>query len=473
MTVTLDPAIGSLKPAFSKDADEYRSSWSDLHVELLVKEVQRDRGRLGGEVWAYSTMPERPGLFYWGHHGLDSARSRNELARELAKGFGTDIHPDTWAELVLRACIETGQAYRSTSRPVELRSVQARPGARDLFAGLVPAGETTTLVGDGGSTKSTLLRLLCLAVVTGQPLGGWRPLQQGPVLILDYETNEHEFADGMRALARANGLEDIPDGLHYLNLQRPLTTELGDLRAHAARLDVVLVALDSIVAALSGSANDDDAAKDHMNALRSFGPATRIANTHITKGAALGGPDGKPIAPSSFGSRFFFHYSRSQLILTKSDERDVEGGAEVDVVVQHNKRNRGRKALPFLLRWFFSGDDLVIRCEQPGETTGAVLEQMTPQDRIRYELRKGALYTSQLSEQTGLDSKKLHGAIRRMPDVLRLNPEGGSGRNHEALFGLANRVNGTYEKRRQTSSRDEVSDEVSGAHRSPVSGIRF
>ncbi len=443
--------LSKLKPVMARNADEYRFTWAEQAAQIVVRDVQRDRGRLSGEVWAYSTLAEVPGLVYWGHHGLDSSRSRNDLVRELRANFGERIEQETWSEMVMYACVQTGQAYRSISQPIELRTVQPRPGTRDLFAGLVPLGETTTLVADGETGKSTLLRLLCLAVVTGQPIGGWRPLVTGPALILDYETNASEFAEAMLALTRSIGLEETPAGLYYLNLQKPLVDEIAELRAHAARLGVVLVALDSIVAALRGSASDDDAAKDHMNALRTFAPATRIAATHITKSAAIGNSDGKKAPPSSFGSRFFFHYSRSQLLLTKSDERDVEGGSEIDVVVEHKKRNRGRKSLPFLLRWHFSADDTVIRCERVSDTTGAVLEHMTQSERIRHELKRArrALTLSQLKEITGFDQGSLTKAISRMPDVVRLNKDVGLGRSKEALYGLAENGPGGSEKARQ------------------------
>lgn len=446
-----EPQSIQLKPAMTVFADEYHFAWGDLAVKLVVRDVQRDRGRLNGEVWAYTTIHNEPGLVYWGHHGLDSSRSRSDLVRELRTNFGPRIELTTWSDMVMYACVQTGQAYRSTSTPIELRAVGRRPGARDLFPGLIPMGETTTLVGDGETGKSTLLRLLCLAVVTGHTIAGWRPLATGPALILDYETNQYEFSEAMLALARAIGLDAIPAGLHYLSLQKPLVDEIVEVRAHAARLGAVLVAEDSIVAALRGSASDDDAAKDHMNALRTFGPATRIANTHVTKSAAIGNSEGKKTPLSSFGSRFFFHYSRSQLILTKSDERTVADGSEIDVVVLHNKRNGTKKVPPFLLRWHFTDDDSTIQCERVGETSGAVLEQMTQPERIRYELRaaRRALTVNQIAEATGLDRKSLAKAISRMPDLVRMDRDLGLGRGKEAFYGLGDYQNGSGEKVRQ------------------------
>ncbi len=416
-------------PTFTREGDEYHFDFEDAGVRLTIERIDESDGRLSGHVWARSIHPDRQGLLYWGWHGLDSPRSRADLAKEIAARTPA-VSLEAWRDMVLLACIEAGKAYRGATEHVELADVPRRVGLRLLFPG-IPLGETTTIFADGETGKSTLGRLLALAVVTGNPMGGFTPSLQGPVMFLDYETNRFEYAEDMLALCRGMGLSEIPRGLHYYEMQRPLAHEIPFLRAELDRTGAVFVFLDSIVAALSGAAKDDDAAKALMNGLRALGPATRLAATHITKEAAL--PDGiRKVPATAFGSRFFHAYSRSQFQMEKTDEHDDT----VNLVLLHKKINRGRKLTPIGLELTFQEGEhpaIVFRRTSPA---AAVLTHGTNPERIREALRRGEVDTKKLEEVTGLPAKTLSTTIGRMPDVERVNRMDGSGRGIVAVYRL-------------------------------------
>jgi len=144
-----------------------------------------------------------------------------------------------------------------------------------LVDGLVPAVGTALLYGDPGSKKTWSAMHLAVAVAAGADWLG-RPVEQGPVLILDEESGDHRMRRRLGAVMRGlNAPADL--SLAYVSLAgfKPADpADLAEIDSILAQVQPVLVVLDALADVLAGSENAVEDVMPLMQALR------RLADDH-------------------------------------------------------------------------------------------------------------------------------------------------------------------------------------------------
>jgi len=154
-------------------------------------------------------------------------------------------------------------------------ALQAVPPMRWLVDGLAPATGTALLYGDPGSKKTWSAMHLAVSVAMGADWLG-RPVEQGPVLILDEESGDHRMRRRLAQVMR--GLQapaDIP--LAYVSLAGFKPADPGDLAeidGIVANVQPVLVVVDALADVLAGNENSVEDTMPLMQALR------RLAEDH-------------------------------------------------------------------------------------------------------------------------------------------------------------------------------------------------
>lgn len=221
---------------------------------------------------------------------------------------------------------------------------------------------------------------------------------------------------------------DAPQ-IYYRQLHQPLVDIVDHLRVDRDRLNIGLFVVDSLSYACAGSLNDDDVARGAMTALRKLSPATRLCVAHISQDSARATKG--PIRP--FGSAFFWNSMRSGWEIRRAEESPPE---TIDLGLFPRKANDGQRVRPFALTVRFDGQDGPIRFDR-GDLTDSpdLIGRTNVSTRIRVALRAGALTTPELAEESGASEATVRYTVRKMPDVVQLNP--GSGRGKPATWGLS------------------------------------
>lgn len=304
--------------------DTYQFQW-DIGIAIeMARFTESSRDGLGCEIAVTSSLPPKPGLLHHARFNLMSTQARKTLATALdARVEGIDF-----SGLLEYACWHAIQQWRDGDPIINLWDVPPRATPRMLVDPFIEHGGPTTLYGDGGTGKSLIAMALALTVTAAIPLlGPVPPSVQGPVLYLDWETDEYIHSERLQALSRGYHGTLLPAPMHYRRQQSSLTESASYIKREVARLGVVLVIADSLGAARGGDADSADLTIRTFNAARAFGCPVLFVD-HLPKNAK---DRTKP-----FGSVFTHNLSRITWFAEK-------GGAGPGLVVglTNQKANNG------------------------------------------------------------------------------------------------------------------------------------
>ncbi len=390
-------------PEVQRLGDALAFTWPGLGVSLTFDQLRESHEGPLGEIAVSSAIL---GELHWSRLNLASAPAREGLVRKLEK----ILPADPWRAMLDRACRAVAVAMREGEPVVALSPVRAAD-SRHLVPRFLIQGETNLIFGDGGSGKSLLAETLAAAVAVGAPLAcGLTPTATCPALILDWETCRDEHEDRLAGIAAGFGCPRI-SGLFYRRMARAVADEAAVLRREIARLGVGLVVVDSLGPACGAEPESADAAIRSMNALRSFGPVTRLVVAHVSKLAAeqRSGP-AKP-----YGSVYVQNLARNVWEVRRAEEEseDLVLGAF------HRKVNRGRLLPPVGLRFEFGEGAIRLRSQDVGEQAD-LLARTSVAYRIQKVLTAGALDVATLAEEAGAGKDTVKRTLRRLADKGRV-----------------------------------------------------
>jgi hypothetical protein len=407
-----------------RHGDEFLVRWPAHRVECAVTGLREHSDGVAGELSVSHGGVE----LHWGRLSLASSQTREGVVRKL-----NTIVPDLpWRSILEVTCRATARALRESTATVALRGRRAT-GPRHLIDPVAPLGQIAVGFGDGGAGKGNLAVAFALAVGEAVSLpGAIYATARCPVLYLDWETDQDDLDDRVALLARGFSLAAVTK-LHYRRMVRPLTEEASALRAEVSRLGIGFVIIDSLAVACGSEPEGADAAIRTHAAMRSLGPVTCWCVAHVTKaGADQRGP-GRP-----FGSVFVQNLARSVWEIRRSE--DDQAGDELRMALFHRKVNGGRLHAPIALRFHFASDAVSLHGADIAEAPD-LLARTSVGSQVIALLRPGAKTAAGLAEELGISVDTVSRTLRRLakPDnarVVRLSPEGVTGRGAEALWGL-------------------------------------
>jgi len=413
-----------------RTGDGYGFVWHGYGFAVGFDQLRQERWGLTGEIHVRTSLAlaatGRPGHLFSGIYNLSKLEDRDKLAKALS----ANTVEVPWTDLLEVARVEATRLHRQGEPALRLRDVAHLP-QRFLFDPFVPAEQTSVLYGDGASTKSTFARVLALAYATGKRFGPIRPTGYGTVLVLDYETEAEEWAEGMRRLAAGIGLPEIPERVYYRRQWRPIADDQAQIRAEIARTGASYLIVDSMLLAL-GADVAPDAVAPFYNALRSFAGTTSTVLTHVNK------TDSQQTRgiPDPYGSIFVKNLGRSLWFLKREEGDD---GTSFEVALIHRKVNRGPLYKPVGFRWTFSDPDGPITLEETDPMDNPVLSAHgSIAQRIEAALHGGSLDTKTLADVVGAPIASTNTVAARLVKSGRLIQLGGSrGRGNTCVYGLA------------------------------------
>lgn len=231
-----------------------------------------------------------------------------------------------------------------------------------VLLGWVPAGHVTLLAAHGGTGKSTLALMLCVAVALGLPLFGI-PTRQGKVCFFSGEDGAALLRYRLRLVCRCMGVnvEDLDGRVFILDAtdhdptlfsevasagrREGVTTDTFErLREFMAAEDISLLIVDNASDAFDASEIDRARVRGFMRALARIARernAAVLLLAHVDKGTSRG--DRGPNSEGYSGSTAWHNSARSRLFMS----RDKDGA----LLLEHQKCNIGKLRDPLRLVW--------------------------------------------------------------------------------------------------------------------------
>lgn len=381
----------------------------DMAIELTVAQIHKRSGDIVGEVSvAYGADGTRShdGILHTGKMNMSSVQARSTLARYLNDRAGAANGPD-WADLLEDFCGRVLRTERSGRGVVRVGDRPERIAPRFQLDPILPWRKTTTFFGAGGTGKSTLAVAVGVSVQTGiSVVPGWSASPTN-VLYLDWETDEDDIDEKIKAIARGAGIDGAVT-MSYLPCHgRSFADQVEGIAEAVQATDAGFVIVDSVVHASGTSSSEGaDAAETTIRLYSSFAllEATVLAIDHVDKASA--NDPSRPAKP--YGSIFKENMARQAFEIRREDG----AGTKSSLALYNTKANRSRRmaAIGLSVEQSESGD--LIRYARD-EVSGALLKPLSLPNQVTSVLAHGAAHIKAIAEQLDVEEDKVRATLSR------------------------------------------------------------
>lgn len=433
-----------MKPDIRYEADEYFYTWAEDGIGLCLSGFREtDAGLIKANINVESTVPDNSGHVYWSYITLSTSADRDRVWKKIHAIVPLDDHQ--WEKRIDRVFQDAARKFTETPDPQILADVPLEEDAGYLFRPILPLGQVCIFMADQGVSKSYLQLYLAVCAAAGVgSIFGW-PAREGPVIYYDWETDGPSQRRRLEWVCRGLGLRSPPRNLHYLNMasRGRLMDRVRELRAQVARLEPVMVCVDSLTFATGADLNSTEFSGPTMTAIGSLGEGvTKVVSAHYAKQHREG-----PGRASVMGSGLFEFKARSLWEL----RRETEGGSSFNVAMIHRKLSDGADQPPLAYRLTFDNDARAATFGAARLEDSPELEERSLSVAARIRLLVKAkpdarVDTLEVSRALGISPDDAGRNLRRMPDMVRLSDNLG-GRGKPTVWGLGDRRNGNTETR--------------------------
>ena len=261
---------------------------------------------------------------------LTGKRSLIRTAAEAIPELNWDHIIEVVAENVVTAVREGEPVRRLVDLPVRER-------LSHRFWPYLVNGHPTLLFGLGGALKTTMAQYCAVNVAHGLARA-----EPGGVLVLDWESDEDEWRNGISMVSTGLGVS-IPENIVYRYCSQRLTDDIEELERVMAEFAIDLIIVDSAAYAVGGEPEKADATMQLYGALRTFRKTSLIIG-HVTN-------EQDPKRP--FGSVFWVNSARSVWQAKRVQET---GSDSLELGLYHRKVNAGKLLQPTGFRVTFRQD---------------------------------------------------------------------------------------------------------------------
>lgn len=318
------------KPQLEVVGDVYQFRWPETGVEMTLERLTEHKDGITAEITVALTTGETPGLLHFARLNLLSTPTRAQVQKALT----ARVDHIAWGTALEQVCLMAVDRYRTGDPVIDLREVDLTQATRWRIRPYVEDMAATILFADGGTGKSLFGLALATTQASGKPVLGELIGEPGPVMYLDWESDESTHAERLAAICKGAGIKDAP-AIYYRRMVASLKESAPLVRKDIARLKIKLVIVDSLGAAKGSEPEGADASLGLFTAARSFG-VPWIGIDHISK-AQNGQVTAGRARP--YGSAYTHNLARLTWSLEQADEQEPEGFA---VALTNHKRNNGK-----------------------------------------------------------------------------------------------------------------------------------
>ena len=171
-------------PGVSPRPGGWEFHWPGSDIWLRLERIHEHHDSISAECWVEEGDP-RAHIVGGLRFGLTTTTGRTTMARLLqSRRNGVD-----WGGMIEQVCVYSLRKFREQEQTTHIGDLPTETDLRFQLSPVIPAGVTTLLFGYGDTLKTHIAILWGLAIQLGEPLLGLTPTQ-GPVMLLDWETNQ-------------------------------------------------------------------------------------------------------------------------------------------------------------------------------------------------------------------------------------------------------------------------------------------
>ncbi|HUU63670.1 MAG TPA: AAA family ATPase [Dehalococcoidia bacterium] len=379
--------------------------WEEEQLRIIVRRVrvnQRD-GNVTGQITITSDAPS----FADNHHLHESGFNFTSASarRTLAKDLGERYQEFDWSRILEQLCKELTHIVRRGEPAVEIYTNEDVEPPKYLLYPLLPLNLPTIVFGDSGVGKSefALVVATCVRLPWRDNTLGFEVGEEGGgVLYLDFETDKSDIAWRLKCLQRGFNLPDF--SIHHRYSTLSLADDIEQIQEIISQKKVKLIIVDSLGAACGGDLNAADVALRFFNALRSLKTTTLII-AHTSK-------DPNVKQKTIFGSAFFKAAARSVWECRKAQET---GEDDISIALFHQKANISKLHQPIGFKFSFETDKTYCR-QQDVKGVAEFRDALSAAVQIRDVLKRGAMSTEEIQDETALAKDTIRKTLNRMKD---------------------------------------------------------
>jgi hypothetical protein len=371
----------------------YLASYQRLGLDLRFDRLRESRGDLSAEL----TVLRFGSHQFRARVNLLSGTARSSTARYLdALPRPKDVERIDHREALEMAFLAILDRERQ-GEPFDIvgHRPTGRTADRRVLGRHIVQDRPQSIVAPGNTGKSTIARGMVASLELGvEVLPGMPPREQMRCLVLDWDTDDQEWNDGLARIAAGVGRELRP--VLYRRCRRPLDEQVEKLSEVIAREGVGFVVIDHVEAA-SASRTTGESYEQRSDrlfaAVGELGPVTTLLLDHTSSDDVRNGSE--RIARKAIGSVMKLNKSRAAYVLAR-EPSPLPGRAEM---VLHNiKLNDGPPLPPYSFAVLYDGDDGPIRFERTDLDSPELLRALSQPEQMRRHLRDGALGSQELAE---------------------------------------------------------------------------
>jgi len=330
----------------------FQFTWPEVRIEVTQLREHSTDASITGRIVVTLGPPDFRKLLHSTAFKPTYQKSVDLVGQTLARK-NPEKNVAEWTRMV-EYVAEAVQACLAMSEPsIEISSDTPVPPMEFLVEPVLPLRDITVLFGEGGSLKSYLAMVLCMAARIGdkwidaRKLGLLPPTPENlcQTLWLDYETDQNTFTRRLAYLQRGHGLERVT--LRYLRCSVSLMNDLDTVAKEVRDHNIGLIVVDSMGMAAGGDITTQAISSSFFLALRSLGK-TSLVITHEAKDQM-----GKFFAKGKktpYGSVYVTNAGRSVWRVEK--KQDI-GQSEASILVTHQKANDTAYSKPLSYRVIF------------------------------------------------------------------------------------------------------------------------
>lgn len=407
---------------FKADGLGYVLAFPDISTSFHVDRLKPSSDGMKGHVIVKTSMvgarTYAGGLVHYTIENLSSGAARRAMGKMLELKIPTDPALD-WFGMYDEFCTAVMIADREGKRSDEVG--QLVPNAQThglLIEPMIPLGVHSILFGPGGLGKSITAVALAVSLETGlEIIPGFKPLQRGPTLYLNWETTRDDIDARIKAVCLGAGIKPVRL-FHLAGGGRPLAQRVEAIARDIDRTGAVMIVVDSNGKAIgtSGEGPIEDAANRFASGLDELN-RTALCIDHISKaGAEMQGGARNP-----YGSVMKSNWARATWEMTQS--RPPEEG-ETHLVLHHRKHNTTAEHAPIGLVMRWDRGAVTWEPEDVSDSTSGLSYGTTLADQIAAVLVEHPHRPFEIAKKVGLPDNKVRAILSQYRDRFVKLPTG-------------------------------------------------
>lgn len=386
-------------PEFVNLGSKYKFIWNEYHLQAQVSRISVNHETTRCLLVFTSTHPDANPHILQTRFNLESAKTRSELAKEMAIRYKIKEAID-WKNLLEYLSVKTIREYEKGEPVVQITSQDKITPLEYLIYPLAPRNKPTVIFGEPGAGKSQIAVVFNILIALPwieNPLHLEAPTMPTKALFLDYEADEEDIRRQMVSLVAGIGLGPVT--LNYRRSSLPLADDIEAIRNHIEEIGAECLLIDSMSLAAGGDLNRMDIATAYFRALRQLNGITSISFAHTSK-------DRETKTKTIIGSMLWEAGARSVWEIRGEEDEDT-----LNIALFHRKANLSKRSKPLGYQITYE-NDIPIKVEWlDPKNVPEFVERMGIRQRILAALKSGQLSTEDLVRKLEVKRSAVDNAV--------------------------------------------------------------